>query len=102
MEPEFDPSEWNTYKVVAKGNHLVHSVNGVTTAELTDHHESDRELSGVIAFQIHRGPAMKVEIRKVTLKRLPESDLVSPEDTPVPADAADVNPPKKPKGKGKK
>ena len=101
MEPEFDPSEWNTYTIVAKGNHLVHQVNGVTTAEITDHHESDRDLSGVIAFQIHRGPAMKVEIREVSLKRLPKADLVSPDETPVPADAADVNPPKKPKGKGK-
>ncbi|MEM7143516.1 MAG: DUF1080 domain-containing protein [Verrucomicrobiota bacterium] len=101
MEPEFDPSGWNTYTILAKGNHLVHQINGVTTAEITDHHESDRDLSGVIAFQIHRGPAMKVEIREVSMKRLPKADLVSPDETPVPADAADVNPQKKPKDKGK-
>ncbi len=101
LEPEFNTGEWSTYKITAKGNHLVHEVNGVQTVDLYDHHESDRDLSGVIAFQIHRGPAMKVEIRNVTLKRLPKAELTSPESTPVPDDAADVNPPKPPKGKGK-
>ncbi len=104
QEPEFNTGEWSHYKITARGNHLVHEVNGTKTVEVYDHDEKDRELSGVIAFQIHKGPAMKVEIRNVTLKRLPKAELTAPEATPVPADAKPVNPPKpaaKAKGKGK-
>ena len=101
MEPEFNTGEWNTYKITAQGNHIVHEINGVQTIDMVDHDEEGRALSGVIAFQIHKGPAMKIEIRNVTMKRLPKADLVSPDETPIPAGAADVTPPKQPKGKGK-
>ena len=97
----FDPSEWHTYTVTARGNHLVHAIDGVTTVEVYDHDVSERDLKGTIGFQVHRGPAMKVEIRKVLLERLEPGGLVLPAATPVPADAEDVNPPKKAKGKGK-
>ena len=79
MEPEFNTGEWNTYKITAQGNHIVHEINGVQTIDMVDHDEEGRALSGVIAFQIHKGPAMKIEIRNVTLKRLPKADLVSPD-----------------------
>lgn len=101
MTPEFNTGEWSTYKITAKGNHLTHEVNGVQTVDVYDHQEAERDMSGVIAFQIHKGPAMKVEIRKVTLKRLPGADVIAAEATPVPADAKPVNPPRKPKGKAK-
>lgn len=105
-EPEFNTGEWSTYKITARGNHLMHEINGVQTVDVYDHQESEREQSGVIAFQIHKGPAMKVEIRNITLERLPEAELTSPEETPLPSDAKLVNPPKpkaapKAKGKGK-
>jgi len=93
-EPVFDTAEWNTYRVTARGNHLVHEINDVVTADIHDHQESERELSGLIAFQIHRGAPMKIEIRNVTLERLPKSDLVAPEETPIPEDAPLVHPPK--------
>lgn len=104
MTPEFNTGEWSTYKITVKGNHHIHEVNGVQTVDVYDHQEAERELSGVIAFQIHKGPAMKVEIRNVTLKRLAKSEVTAAEATPVPADAKPVNPPKPkaaPKGKGK-
>jgi len=101
-EPEFSTGEWNTYRIVARGNHLIHEINGHLTAEIHDHHEAERETEGVIAFQIHRGPAMKVEIRSVALRRLPAAGIVSPDATPVPAGAPDVHPRPKAKGKGKK
>ena len=103
MEPEFVTADWNTYKITAQGNHIVHEVNGVQTVDVYDHHEDERDLAGVLAFQIHKGPAMRVEIRNIALKRLPSTKITSPDQTPVPADAPDVHPPKKkaaPKAKG--
>jgi hypothetical protein len=102
-EQLFDPGEWHTYTITARGNHLVHAIDGVTTVEIYDHQVDERDLKGTIAFQVHRGPAMKVEIRKVLLERLQPSGLVLPAATPIPDGALDVNPPKpKAKGKGKK
>lgn len=99
-EQVFDPFEWHTYSIEAHGNHLVHAIDGVTTVEIFDHDVTERDLKGTIAIQVHKGPAMKVEVRKVLLERFEPGGLVLPAATPVPDGAEDVNPPK-PKNKGK-
>ncbi len=87
--------DWNEYKIIARGNHLIHQVNGKTTADIIDHQESERELEGLLAFQVHRGPAMKVEIKDIFLKVLPDRDLLSPDQKPVPKDAKAIGAPGK-------
>jgi hypothetical protein len=83
-------AEWNEYSVIAQGNKLTHKVNGQVTAEIIDHQAGERELEGLLALQIHRGPAMRVEIKDVLLKVLPDGGLLSPEQAPVPADAKKI------------
>ncbi len=87
--------DWNEYKIIARGNHLIHQVNGNTTAELIDHQESERELEGLLAFQVHRGPAMKVEIKDIFLKELPDGDVVTLEQKPIPKEAKAIGAPAK-------
>ncbi len=82
--------EWNEYKIIARGNLLIHQVNGKTTANLIDHQSSERELEGLLAFQVHRGPAMKVEIKDIFLKELPDGELLSQEQNPIPKDAKKI------------
>jgi len=82
-----DVAEWNEYTVIARANHLIHKLNGQVVAEVVDHQASERELEGLLAFQIHRGPAMKVQIKDVVLKELPDEPLVTLEKSPIPADA---------------
>jgi Domain of Unknown Function (DUF1080) len=94
---QVEVADWNEYKIIAKGNHLIHQVNGKTTADIVDHQVSERELEGLLAFQVHRGPAMKVEIKEVVLKVLPDGDVLSEEQHPIPADAKKIEPPKKAK-----
>ncbi len=88
-------ADWNEYKIIAKGNHLIHQVNGKTTADIVDHQESERELEGLVAFQVHRGPAMKVEIKDVFLKELPDGEVLGIEQYPVPKDAKEIAAPAK-------
>lgn len=64
-------NDWNDYHIKARGNKITLKVNGLVTSEFTDDQASERELSGVIAFQLHQGPPMKVEYRDIRLKRLP-------------------------------
>jgi putative heme-binding domain-containing protein len=96
---ECNAADWNEYKIIARGNRLVHQINGNTTAEIVDHQASERELEGLLAFQVHRGPAMKVEIKEVILKTLPDGDLLSESQHPIPPDAKPVTPPDKGKAK---
>ena len=97
---EADIAEWHEYTVIAKGNHLVHQIDGKTTMELTDFEEAKRSLEGLIAFQIHRGPAMEVHIKDVMLKELPEGGVIDFANHPIPSDAQIIEA-KAPK-KGKK
>jgi len=88
-----DVAEWNDYTVIAQGNHLIHKLNGKVTVDLVDHEEKARSLEGLIAFQIHRGPAMNVQIKDVMLKDLPEGGVVAFAQSPIPSDAQKIEKP---------
>jgi hypothetical protein len=61
--------DWNEYKIVAKGNHLQHWVNGKMTADITDNDEKHAAKSGVLALQLHKGPTgMTVQFKDMVLK----------------------------------
>lgn len=60
--------QWNEYHIVAKGNILTHSVNGHQMVELVDNHKGVARPDGIIAFQLHAGPPMKVQFRNIKLK----------------------------------
>ncbi len=62
--------DWNDYVVIAQGNHLQHFVNGRQTVDVTDDCESKRAMNGVLALQLHAGPAMTVQFRDLRLKAL--------------------------------
>ncbi|MFM8903815.1 MAG: DUF1080 domain-containing protein [Verrucomicrobiota bacterium] len=46
-----DFTEWHEYTVIARGNRLIHKVDGKVTIELTDHDAKERDLEGLLAFQ---------------------------------------------------
>jgi hypothetical protein len=61
---------WNTMHIIARGNTLIHILNGQLTAVFIDNDSKGRAMSGLIGFQIHVGPPMKVEFRNIALKKL--------------------------------
>ncbi|EMI41564.1 protein containing DUF1080 [Rhodopirellula sp. SWK7] len=82
--------EWKTFEIIAKGNKLVHKLNGKVCTEIIDHNEDGRLMKGVVAIQVHRGPAMRVQVKDVELKHLPAGGMLSLEDAPISADAEKV------------
>ena len=60
--------EWNKYRIVAKGFHFTQYINGVKTTELIDNDEKTRRADGLLAFQVHQGPPMKVYFKNIVLK----------------------------------
>jgi putative heme-binding domain-containing protein len=61
-------AEWHTYRITARGNRLIHEVDGKVTIDITDN--DPRALkSGVIALQVHGGGPMKVSCRNIQLTK---------------------------------
>lgn len=61
------PGEWNEFRVVADGNRLTHYINGAKVSEMIDEQTDKSSDSGVIALQLHRGPAMTVRFKNLVL-----------------------------------
>jgi hypothetical protein len=60
--------DWNDYKIVAKGNHLQHFINGKQTIDVIDEDAAHASKEGLLALQIHAGPAMVVQFKDLVLK----------------------------------
>jgi hypothetical protein len=66
----YKEKQWNSYLIVAQGNHIEQHLNGFKTIDLIDNDEKRRALEGILALQIHAGPPMVVEFRDILLKSL--------------------------------
>jgi len=90
---EFKPDEWHDFRVLVRGNHHQHWVNGHPTADLIDLDENGRALEGVLAVQVHVGPAMKVSFKDFKIKHLPDDlPLQDAADHPIPPGSPGVRP----------
>ena len=63
-------SDWNSYRVVARGTTLSHLINGTLMSETIDLQTNKAATDGVLALQIHTGPPMVIQFRKIRLKQL--------------------------------
>ena len=68
IQAAIHPAEWNDYKIVAKGNHLQHFINGLPTIDVTDETAIGAK-SGVLALQIHAGAPMQVQFKELKLTK---------------------------------
>jgi len=60
--------DWNECHLIVKGNRLQHFINGVLMSDVTDEDTVNQRLDGLLGFQIHVGPPMKVEYRNSRIK----------------------------------
>ncbi len=61
--------DWNTCRIVAKGNRLQHYVNDILMSDVTDNDKVNSKSGGLLGVQVHVGPPMKVEYRNIMLKQ---------------------------------
>jgi hypothetical protein len=59
---------WNQYRIVVKGNHIQHFINGHQTVDVVDETPEGAK-KGVLALQLHAGPPMQVQFKNITLKQ---------------------------------
>jgi hypothetical protein len=62
--------DWNEVHIIARGNTLVHLLNGRVMSIVLDEDEKSRAAKGKLGVQVHVGPPMKVEYRNIRLKTL--------------------------------
>lgn len=78
--PAVDLAVWNSYRIVAQGQMLRHFINGNLAAEIQDVQPDKRAAKGVIALQVHAGPAMKTEFKDL---RIQQGGKAAPGGTPT-------------------
>lgn len=69
QEKLFNKESWNSYFIRAEGRRVTLKVNGETTV---DYVEADDAIArtGIIALQLHSGPAMRVDFRNIRIRSL--------------------------------
>jgi hypothetical protein len=58
---------WNEFVITAKGDHVTIDLNGTRVIDRTDSH-FDKE--GIIALQVHVGPAMEVRYKDIEIQEI--------------------------------
>jgi hypothetical protein len=90
---EFAAGQWHDYRVLVRGNHHQHWIDGHMTADLVDFDADCRALEGVLAVQVHVGPAMTIQYKDFRIKHLPDDlPLQQADDHPIPDNAYGVRP----------
>jgi hypothetical protein len=62
--------EWNHYRVTAQGRTMRIAINQVPMCEVSDESATQAAASGIIAFQLHAGKPMKLQLKELRLTRL--------------------------------
>ncbi|WP_367871433.1 family 16 glycoside hydrolase [Luteolibacter sp. Populi] len=78
QRPATKLEDWNEYKVIASGDTLQHFVNGQQIAEIKDVDADRRALKGVLALQLHAGPAMKAEFKDLRIRAVAPGKVTPP------------------------
>jgi hypothetical protein len=61
---------WNDYVITADGPHITMLLNGFKVVDYTEK-DDQAATEGIIALQVHSGPAMKVEFKDIEIAELP-------------------------------
>ena len=90
---EFPSNQWHEYRILVRGNHHQHWIDGHPTVDLIDLDENGRALEGVLAMQVHVGPAMEVQFKDIRIKHLPDDlPLKTSAEVKIPPGAFGVRP----------
>jgi hypothetical protein len=91
--PQLAADQWHDYRILVAGNHHRHWIDDQLMVDVLDFDTEGRALEGVLAVQVHVGPAMRIQYKDFRIRHLPDDlPLESFGDHPIPADAYGVRP----------
>jgi hypothetical protein len=67
IQAAIHPGDWNDYRIVARGGHLMHFINGKQTVDVSDETAVGAK-TGLLALQLHAGNPMTVQFKEIVLK----------------------------------
>ena len=70
LEKVINRGDWNDYTVIANGNMFLHIINGRVMSAGIDEDEINFRKSGILAFQLHSGNPMKIEVKDIRIRPL--------------------------------
>ena len=62
-------NDWNDYHLIVKDNLIVVRINDVFMSEVRDN-DVNRLKTGLLALQVHTGPAMKIQFKDIRIKKM--------------------------------
>ena len=70
LEKVIRRDDWNDYKVIARSNVFIHIINDRVMSLGIDEDSSNFRKSGIIAWQLHAGDPLKIEMKDVRIREL--------------------------------
>ena len=70
LEKVIKRDDWNDYTVIAKGNVFIHIINGTVMSIGIDEDAANFRKSGILAWQLHSGDPLKIEMKNIRLRRM--------------------------------
>ena len=70
LEKVIKRDEWNDYTVIANGNTFVHIINGRVMSLGMDEDDINFRKSGILAFKLHSGKPMKIQVKNIRIREL--------------------------------
>jgi hypothetical protein len=68
LEKVIRRDDWNEMRVIARGYSFTHIINGHVMSSAYDEDTKLRQASGIIAFQLHSGPAMQIRVKEISIR----------------------------------
>ena len=70
LEKVIKRDAWNDYTIVAKGNIFIHMINGHVMSIGIDEDSANFRKSGILAWQLHAGPPLKIEMKNIRIRTI--------------------------------
>jgi hypothetical protein len=70
LQKSIHTDDWNDYEIEVRNNRMKHTINGKLMSETIDRDQKNKDRSGVLAFQVHKGPPMTVRFRNIRYEPL--------------------------------
>lgn len=71
LETVIKRDDWNQYTVIAKDNVFIHIINGKVMSIGIDEDTENFRKSGILAWQLHAGDPLKIEMKDIRLRKMP-------------------------------
>ena len=71
LEQAIKRDDWNDYTIIAKSNIFIHIINGHVMSIGIDEDPVNARKSGILAWQLHAGPPLKIQMKNIRIRKLP-------------------------------